>query len=163
MSRNGEAVVEKGERGGCAVLAMAHGGLGEGIRGLLATQFDSVVLVADERSLIACLEALRPDLLVLDIALVATGGMQFAARLKGSHRELRILLLVADDDPAMATAAAASGVEGCLLMGALGRDLLPAVDEVLGGGKALWSKNETSTRAPKARRRTDPDVPNGTR
>src|SRR5512135_1612092 len=90
----------------CAVLALAHGGLSDGIRGLLSTCFESVVLVADSRSLTACLEALHPDLLVLDFDFVPGKGIELTTRLRRSQPGLRILLLVADDDLAIATAVA---------------------------------------------------------
>lgn len=123
------------------MLAVPHGGLSEGIRGLLATRFDSVVLVADEGSLLACLAALRPEIVVLDLALApgVGGGMDLAARMRSTHPGPRILLLVVDDDAEFTRAAIAAGVDGCLLKESLGQDLLPAVAEVLGGGTAFWS------------------------
>ena len=123
----------------CAVLGVPHSGLSEGLRGLLATRFDGVLLVADEPSLLACLDAVRPVLLVLDLDLVPGKGLALTARVRTSHRGLRILLLVADDDPGVATAAEDAGADGCLLKETLGADLLAAVDAVLAGGTAFWS------------------------
>ena len=160
-SEPGKSMVD-GAEGRSAVLAVAHGGLSEGIRGLLSTLFESVVLVADERSLTACLDGLRPDLLVLDLAFVPRDGIDLATRLKWSHPGLRILLLVADEDPAIATAAAGAGVDGCLLKHALGRDLLAAAEEVLAGGKAFWSGNGRDPEAPAERALPGTSRRNGT-
>ena len=138
---------KEGESARCAVLAVPHGGLSEGIRGLLSTLFESVVLVADEASLLACLAALRPELLVLDVALVPGGAFELVQRLRGRFQELRILLLVADDEPALERLATASGADGCLLKRSLGSDLLEAVDVVQSGRTAFWSSGFRSAPA----------------
>ena len=135
----GRSLEREGEIVDCAVLGVPHSGLSEGLRGLLATRFDGVLLVADEPSLLACLDAVRPVLLVLDLDLVPGKGLALTARVRTSHRGLRILLLVADDDPGVATAAEDAGADGCLLKETLGADLLAAVDAVLAGGTAFWS------------------------
>lgn len=124
---------------GCAVLGVPHGGLSEGIQGMLATHFESVVAVADERSLVACLDGLHPDLLVLDLALPPGTALGLTARLRKVHPGLRILLLVTGDDRRFATAAEEAGADGCLLKVELGNELMRAVDVVLAGGTAFWS------------------------
>lgn len=124
---------------GCAVLGVPHGGLSEGIQGLLATHFESVVLVADDRSLLACLDALDPDLLVLDIALLPGTALRLTTRLRKAHPLLRILLLVSGDEARLASAAEDAGADGCLLKANLGSELLRAVELVLAGGTAFWS------------------------
>jgi len=130
---------EGAETAGCAVLAVPHSGLGEGLRSLLGTLFDSVVLVADERSLVACLGGLRPALLLLDVALSPGRAFTLTARARNADRTLRILLLVGDESPALREAARDAGADGCLLKGALGTDLIRAVETVLAGGSAFWS------------------------
>lgn len=127
----------------CAVLGVPHSGLSEGLRGLLGTVFEVVLIVADEPSLLASLVALRPDLLVLDLDLVPGGGLDLTARVRSSHSSLRILLLVDDADRGLASAAEDAGADGCLRKDALGADLLPAVEAVLGGGTAFWSADSS--------------------
>lgn len=124
---------------GCAVLGVPHGGLSEGIQGLLATHFESVVLVADEPSLLACLDALGPELLVLDLALRPGATLALTTRVRRAHPGLRILLLVSGDEARLAGAAEEAGADGCLLKADLGSELLRAVEVVLGGGTAFWS------------------------
>ena len=142
--------IEGGEPVGCAVLGVPHGALSEGIQGMLATHFESVVVVADERSLVACLDGLHPDLLVLDLALPPGTALGLTARLRKAHPGLRILLLVTGDERRLAIAAEEAGADGCLLKVELGNELLRAVDVVLGGGRAFWSAG-------------GPDKPKGTR
>ncbi len=45
----------------CVLLADRHHGLSEGVRGLLETEFGTVVMVADEASLLEGAVRLRPD------------------------------------------------------------------------------------------------------
>ena len=50
----------------CVLLADAHHGLSEGVRRLLATAFEAIVMVADEVSLFEAAARLRSDLAVVD-------------------------------------------------------------------------------------------------
>jgi two-component system invasion response regulator UvrY len=105
--------------------------LSEGIRGLLATAFASVVMVADEGTLFSCVTSLRPDLVVLDLAIAPGGGCALLARLRARHPALRLIALSDSDEPVLRRAAAAAGAERYLLKRSLGTDLMPAVDELL--------------------------------
>lgn len=116
--------------GGCAVLAVPHGVLSEGIHGLLATAFAPVVRVADESALVACVASLRPALVVFDLALARGGGPALLERLRAAHPGLRSIALGDDDDPALRREALAAGAERFLLKRSLGNDLMPAVDEM---------------------------------
>ena len=127
----------------CAVLGVSHSGLSEGIRGLLSTVFDSVLLVGDARSLLAGVDAARPELVVLDLALAPGRGLELVSRLRAGHRELRILALVCDDDPELARAIENAGADGCLLSSALGDELLRAVEVLRASGRAFWSSAAT--------------------
>src|SRR6267378_2306090 len=51
----------------CVLLAQAYHGLSEGVRGLLATTFKAVVMVADEVSLFESAGRLQSDLAVVDL------------------------------------------------------------------------------------------------
>ena len=113
------------------VLAVAHGGLGEGIRDLLATVFDSVVTVADEGSLRRCTALLRPDVVVVDIDLVRGHTRRLVAHLLAENPGLPILVLTTVREPVTARAMRAIGATGCLEKGRLGTDLIPMVERVL--------------------------------
>lgn len=126
---------EQRVKAGCALLAIAHGGLSDGIHCLLATTFESVVMVADERTLCTCIENLHPGLVVLDIALIPGAGLGLIARLRANHPDLRLIVLGGDDDPAFRRTALAAGAERFLLKRSLGTELLPTVDELLAGSE----------------------------
>lgn len=55
------------ERIKCVLLADRHHGLSEGLRSLLETIFEAVVMVADEHSLFETARRLRPTLAVVDL------------------------------------------------------------------------------------------------
>ena len=115
----------------CAVLAIAHGGLSEGIRNLLGSAFNSVVTVADEGALIACVESLHPEVVVFDLALAPGTRTGIFTRLRALRPGLRLIALGADDDPGRARAAKIDGADRYLLKRTLGTELPQAVDELL--------------------------------
>lgn len=57
------------EKGRCVILADSHQNALEGIRGLLGTMFDTVLMVADMKSLFEAIDKVRPDLAVVDLSL----------------------------------------------------------------------------------------------
>lgn len=116
---------------GCAVLAVAHGGLSEGIRGLLSTAFSSVVMVADEEALSECVQSLHPAIVVLDLGLVPGGGLGAVVRLRAAHPEVALFVLGGEADPGVARAVMAAGATRFLLKRSLGTELMPAVDELV--------------------------------
>jgi DNA-binding NarL/FixJ family response regulator len=59
----------------CVLLADRHHGLTEGVRGLLETTFGTVVMVADEASLIDGAGRLQPDVVVVDLSLAQDAGL----------------------------------------------------------------------------------------
>ena len=69
----------------CVLLADRHHGLTEGMRGLLATAFGTVVMVADKASLFDTAEKLNPDLAVVDLSLPVSGEINIARQLKDKY------------------------------------------------------------------------------
>jgi DNA-binding NarL/FixJ family response regulator len=66
----------------CVLLADRHHGLTEGVRGLLATSFGSVVMVADETSLIEGANRLQPDMAVVDLSLAHDNQLDWLQALR---------------------------------------------------------------------------------
>ena len=61
----------------CVLLADRHHGLTEGVRGLLETAFGTVVMVADEASLLEGAGRLQPDVAIVDLSLARDGGLRW--------------------------------------------------------------------------------------
>lgn len=124
----------------CVLLAEPHHGLAEGIRSLLGTAFDTVVMVADDRSLFEGAERLHPRLAVVDLALAHGDVGGLIRRLRVSCLGLKVILLSAHDEPAVVRAAMEAGADGLVNRRAIAADLLP-VDDVLRGEQHFPSGN----------------------
>jgi DNA-binding NarL/FixJ family response regulator len=105
----------------------------EGIRSLLGTEFDTVVMVADERSLCESAERLRPRLAVVDLSLAHGDVAGLLRRLRLRCDGLKVILLSAHVEPAVAQAVRDAGAEGLVNIREIASDLLDAVDDVLRG------------------------------
>jgi DNA-binding NarL/FixJ family response regulator len=122
--------LEEPAGGRCALLAQRHPGLGEGIRGLLATLFEHVVMVADETSLLACAARLRPTVAVVDLSLAPGTAAAWIPRLRAACPELKLVLVSAYGEPAARELAARSGAV-LVLDREIATSLLPAIDGLL--------------------------------
>ena len=117
----------------CVLLADRHHGLSEGMRGLLETIFEAVVMVADEHSLAESAVRLQPTLAVVDLSLARGDSLAWLQRLRERCPGLKIIVLSVHDEPSVCRSAMDVGVEGFVLKRALATELLPAVDAVLAG------------------------------
>ena len=123
---------------GSVILADRHQNMLEGIRGLLYAMFETVVMVADIASLFDTTEKINPDLAVVDLSLPVSGEINIARQLKDKYPDLKIIILSVHDEKTVVSEVMGSGVSGFVLKRTAVTDLIPAVDEVL-GGKAFVS------------------------
>lgn len=121
------------EKSGRVLLADRHQNMLEGIRSLLETVFDVVVMVADEKSLIDSLEKINPDLVVVDLSLPITEEINVARRIKKRNPEIKIIILSVHDEQTAVDECLSAGATGFVLKRTAANDLLPAVWEVLKG------------------------------
>jgi DNA-binding NarL/FixJ family response regulator len=117
------------------VLADQHPVMLEGIRRMLETKAESVLMVADEASLIQAVESLLPDLVIADLSFPVSGGTNVARLLKQQHPEIKIIILSVHEGPAAAEEVAAAGAEGFVLKRRAVVDLIAAVHAVCQGGR----------------------------
>ncbi len=98
------------------ILADDHAIVREGLKLLLSTMegVDVVGEAADAAAVLAQLVANDADLLVLDLGMPGIAGVQFIRDLRGAHAKLRILVLTANVEPRMVTAALEAGADGYL-------------------------------------------------
>ncbi len=118
---------------GRVLLADRHHNMLEGIRGLLETMFEAVVMVADEQSLLEAAEKLAPDLAIVDLSMPVSEDVNVARRLKTRHPGLRVIILSVHDEPTAVKEALAAGALGFVLKRSAATDLIPAVEEVRQG------------------------------
>jgi two-component system secretion response regulator SsrB len=116
----------------CVLLADRHHGLTEGVRGLLETLFATVVMVADEASLLDGADRLRPDFAIVDLSLGRRSDLGWLRELRRRCPGLKVIALSIHDEESVRRAAIDAGADAVVLKRALATDLLPAVDRLLG-------------------------------
>ena len=126
----------------CVLLADRHHGLTEGVRGLLETAFGTVVMVADDASLLEAAGRLRPDMAVVDLSLARDSGLGWLQALRQRCPGLKVIVLSVHDEQAVRRAAMEAGADAFVLKRAIATDLLPAVEFVRGGRSAGASMSE---------------------
>ena len=117
----------------CVLLAVRHQGLTEGVRGLLETTFDAVVMVADETSLFESAERLKPSVTIVDLSLARGEGLQWLLRLRSRCPGLKVIVLSVHDEPSVFRSAMKAGADAFVLKRAIATDLLAAIDAVRAG------------------------------
>jgi two-component system response regulator NreC len=119
-------------RPSCVMLADRHHGLTEGVRGLLETTFGTVVMVADEASLLEGADRIRPELAIVDISLARNSGLGWLRELRTRCPEVKVIVLSVHDEDCVRRAAMDAGADSFVLKRAIVTDLLAAVENVRG-------------------------------
>jgi DNA-binding NarL/FixJ family response regulator len=119
------------------LLADRNFGLRDGVRGLLETEFETVIMVADEVSLLGGAAGLKPAIVVVDVSLAGGDLRGLLARITERSPGSKVLMLTVHDEATVAEAALAAGAEAVVLKSRLSTDLLLAVDTVRAGGRYL--------------------------
>ena len=117
----------------CVVLGQRHPEMMAGIRDLMGTLFESVIMVAEETSLLNAVQNLRPDLVVVDLSFPVSGGTGVAAFLRQHAPGVKFIVLGTEDAPEIIEACMAAGASGYLLKWNAGKDLIEAVEVVRSG------------------------------
>jgi DNA-binding NarL/FixJ family response regulator len=116
----------------CVMLADRHHGLTEGVRGLLETAFGTVVMVADEASLIEGAGRLRPDVAIVDLSLAQDMGLSWLRALRQRCPGLKVIVLSVHDEQSVRQAVMDAGADAFVLKRSISTDLLAAVELVRG-------------------------------
>ena len=118
---------------GCALLADRHLGLAEGVRGLLETEFEAVVVVGDEVSLFESARHLHVALAVVDLSLRRGDGLGLIRRIRSLFPQLKLIVLSVHEERTAEAAVLDAGANGLVFKRSIATDLLPAIDAVLAG------------------------------
>ncbi|HEX7778922.1 MAG TPA: response regulator transcription factor [Vicinamibacterales bacterium] len=100
---------------------------------LLANECEVVGQVQDGRALVAAAEQLKPDLIVLDIAMPSLNGLEAGRQIKQKQKDIKLVFLTMNEDPDLAAAAFRSGASGYLIKRSAASELLTAIREVMRG------------------------------
>lgn len=121
------------------VIADDHAVLRDGIRALLAPAGDIEVVgeAADGAAAIEACRALRPDLVLMDIAMPGLGGLEATLQIRKELPEVKVLVLTQYEDREYIRRFLALGVAGYVLKKAAGAELVAAVRAASKGGLVL--------------------------
>ncbi|MGD9076621.1 MAG: response regulator transcription factor [Desulfobacteraceae bacterium] len=133
-------------KNGLVILADKHQDMLEGIRGLLETVFDTVVMVADRDALFETAQRLEPDLAIVDLSLPIASEINIVRQFKERHPDLKCIVLSVHDDEEVIEQVLSSGAVGFVLKRTAGADLIPAVVEVLEGRTFVSAGEAVRTR-----------------
>ncbi len=100
---------------------------------LLETEFDVVGIVADGRAVVRAAEELKPDLVVLDIAMPVLNGFDAGRQIKYAQPDVKLVYLTMNPDEEWAAEAFRCGASGYLLKTCAACDLVNTVRDVLRG------------------------------
>ena len=115
------------------LLADDHPVLIAAIGGLLAKHYDIVGSVGDGARLLEEAARLQPDVVVLDLHMPGMNGLDACRELKRMVPQTSVVVVTAEDDPAVQQIVLAAGAFAYISKGELGTDLLPAVRAACGG------------------------------
>jgi DNA-binding NarL/FixJ family response regulator len=121
------------------LIADDHNLVAELCKRLLELEFDVVGVVSNGRALVRAAGDLRPDVVVLDIAMPVLNGLDAGRQVKEILPAVRLVYLTMNPDVEVAAEAFRRGASGYLLKTCAAADLLFAVRDVL-RGKSYISK-----------------------
>jgi DNA-binding NarL/FixJ family response regulator len=105
----------------------------EGLRRLLAADFDIPAAVGDGRRLLEAARAVDPDVIVTDLSMPGLDGIEVARQIREEGMRSRVIILTMHDEPQHALDAFAAGAAGYILKGANREELVKAIEEVAAG------------------------------
>jgi DNA-binding NarL/FixJ family response regulator len=100
---------------------------------LLAAECEIVGQASDGRALVAAAEKLKPDVIVLDIAMPLLNGLEAGRQIKRKLRDVKLVFLTMNEDPELAAEAFRSGASAYLLKRSAASELTTAIREVMNG------------------------------
>jgi DNA-binding NarL/FixJ family response regulator len=124
----------------CVLLADRHHGFTEGVRSLLETAFETVIMVADPASLLEGAGRIQPDVAIVELSLARDGDLGWLGALRRRCPDLKVVVLSVHDEQSVRRAAMEAGADAFVLKRAIATDLLPAVDRL-----AQWGRHAEPT------------------
>ena len=114
-----------------------HAVVREGLK-LVLEKHDDLEAIGEAGSVDEAVEKaahLRPDLVLLDLAMPGKPGLQAMPGLLRADPEVKVLILSMEDDPRYVREAFAAGARGYLLKEAVANEVVGAIREVASGGR----------------------------
>jgi DNA-binding NarL/FixJ family response regulator len=115
------------------LLADDHLMLVEALKKVLEEEYDVVGSVGDGLALLNAAERLRPDVVVLDIAMPLLNGLDAARQLRNNLPAAKLVFLTMNEDPYLVGEAFRAGASAYLLKQGAALELTVAISDVLKG------------------------------
>ena len=119
------------------VIADDHMLVAEACKKLLEAEYDVVATVGDGRALVRIASTLRPQLIVVDVAMPLLNGLDAGQQLKQLQPSVKLVYLTMNQDADLAAEAFRRGASAYLLKTCAASELTIAVREVLKGRSYL--------------------------
>ena len=121
------------------LVADDHEVVREGTRRMLEREADIDVVgeAADGAETVRLVEALRPDIVVMDVRMPDVNGIEATKQIKASFPKVRVLVFTAHDDDRYVFPLLDAGANGYVLKTTGQRDLIKAIRDVYRGQTAL--------------------------
>jgi len=116
------------------LLADDHRIVAEGLKSILAAEFDLVGVVEDGRAMIEAARTSHPDIIVADITMPLLNGIDALVALRKENLDLPVVFLTMHRDVAYARRALEAGAAGYVLKHAAPEELAQAIRAALNGG-----------------------------
>jgi DNA-binding NarL/FixJ family response regulator len=141
------------------LLADDHRLLVDALKSVLEPKYEVIGSVGDGRALLEAAERLRPDVVVVDIAMPKLNGLDAAKNLKQKMPGVKLIFMTMNEDPYLVGEAFRVGGSAFLLKQAAAFELTDAIEAVLKGGTYVSPQTakglrEISLREPRAREHT---------
>lgn len=116
------------------LIAEDHRIVAEGLKSLLAADFDLAGLVEDGRALVEAAQRLHPDVVVADISMPLLNGFEALDLMRRAGLDMPVVFLTMHRDVAYARRALEAGAAGYVLKHAAASELLQGLRAALEGG-----------------------------
>lgn len=103
----------------------------EGLRSLLASEFDIVGVAANGRDLVAETGRLRPDVVLLDVSMPILNGMEAARQIREIAPAVKLIFVTQKSDREYVQAAFHLGASAYVLKQSVAGEVIPAIREAL--------------------------------
>lgn len=121
------------------LIADSYNMVAELCKTLLETEFEVIGIVSDGRALVRAATELKPDLLLVDIAMPSLNGLDAARHLREMLPAVKLIFLSINSDPKAAAKAFRSGASAYLLKTCSAAELLASVRKCLRGEVCISS------------------------
>ena len=115
------------------LLADDHAMLLEAFKKLLESSYDVVGTVTDGQALVKAADELKPDVILVDVAMPSLNGLDACERIRQRVPSAKVIFLTMDEDPHTAAEAIRRGASGYLLKASAASELFEAIRDVLSG------------------------------